>query len=112
MIAVFIYVCSGMLAALSQLLLKIAADRNGQVKGLKKYLNLRVISAYSIMFMTVFMNMVAMRYMPYKYTPILSTVSYVFVLILSRLCLKEKIRKKQAVGAVFIFTGIVIFNVG
>lgn len=110
MIAISIYVCSGMLAALSQLLLKIAANENGQMKGLKKLLNFKVIVAYGMLFATIFMNMIAMRYMPYKYTPILATISYIFVLILSRLCLHEKIKKKQMMGTILIFAGIVIFN--
>ena len=58
------------------------------------------------------MNMIAMRYMPYKYVPVLAPVSYIFVLLLSYFILKENINKKQIIGTILIFFGIVIFNIG
>lgn len=109
-IAIFIYTCSGMMAAISQLLLKVAAQQNEESKGLQKILNTKVIFSYLILFVTIFMNMIAMRYISYKYTPILATISYVFVLLFSRVGLKESISKKQMVGMILIFTGIIVFN--
>ena len=107
-LAVLIYVCSGMLAAVSQLLLKISAQKQKK----KNYLiDLRVIVSYGILFTTIFMNMIAMRYMPYKYVPVLAPVSYIFVLLLSYFILKENINKKQIIGTILIFFGIVIFNI-
>lgn len=99
-----------MLAAVSQLLLKIAAQKNKEAKGVMRLLDARVIAAYIMLFATIFMNMIAMRYMPYKYTPVLATISYIFVLLLSYFGLKERINKKQIAGTLLIFAGIVVFN--
>lgn len=109
-LAILIYCCSGMLAAVSQLLLKIVAEKNKKNVGLQKLLDIRVILAYGMLLSTIFMNMIAMRYMPYKYTPVLATISYVFVLLLSYFVLKERINKRQFFGTLLIFAGIVVFN--
>ena len=110
-IATFIYICSGLLVALSQLLLKIDAKENKRGIGMKKILNVRVIAAYATLFVTIFMNMFAMRYILYKYTPILATMSYAFVLLLSCFFLGEHISRRQWIGVVLIFAGIVVFNI-
>ncbi len=109
-IAIIIYTCSGLLAAVSQMLLKIAAEKNKEASGIRRLLNIRVIISYLMLLCTIFMNMIAMRYMPYKYTPVLATISYVFVMLLSYFVLRERISKKQVIGMVMIFTGIVVFN--
>ncbi len=109
--AMLIYLVSGILAAISQLLLKIAADGSKQKAGYRKFLDIRIIIAYSLLFLTIFMNMIAMRYLPYKYTPVLATISYIFVLLLSHFYLHEKISKKQSVGTILIFLGIIVFGI-
>ncbi|MCI8779913.1 MAG: EamA family transporter [Lachnospiraceae bacterium] len=108
-VATLIYVCSGGLAALSQLILKSAAKRS-ENRGGKRIFNLKVIIAYCILFMTIFMSMFAMRFISYKYVPVLTTISYVFVFLLSYFVLKEHITKKQIMGVFLILLGIVIYN--
>lgn len=109
-LAIFIYTCSGMLAGVSQLLLKISAQKRKTARGLKRLFDVKVIVAYLMLFLTIFMNMIAMRYMPYKYTSALATISYIFVLLLSRFGLKEQIDKRQIAGIILICAGIVVFN--
>ena len=81
-IAVFLYGFSGLIAAISQLLMKLEAKRNIGESGIRRILHFRVIVAYGLMFATILINMVAMRYVPYKYAPVLGTFSYIFVLLI------------------------------
>lgn len=108
-ISIYIYTTSGAIAAISQLLLKTAAVKFGGKSRIKKILNWRIILAYSMLILTLFMNMIALRFIPYKFATVLSTLSYIFVLLLSRFALKEIIDKKQAIGIILIFCGIAIF---
>lgn len=109
-IAVFLYGCSGLIAALSQLLMKLEAEKSRGERGIRRILHIRVIVAYGLMFGTILINMIAMRYIPYKYVPVLGTFSYIFVLLLGYFGLKERIGKRKALGACVILLGIVIFN--
>ena len=45
-----------------------------------------------------------------RYGPVIDTAAYVFVLILSRLILKEKITKGKILGNLIIITGILIYT--
>lgn len=111
-IAVFLYVCSGLIAAVSQLLMKKEAGKHRDDRGIRRILHVKVMMAYGLMFSTIFINMIAMRYVPYKYTAVLGTFSYIFVLVLGYLVLKERIGKIRAAGACVILAGIVVFNWG
>lgn len=111
-IAVFLYICSGLIAAISQLLMKMEATKYKEENGIRRILHIKVMLAYGLMFSTIFINMLAMRYIPYKYTAVFGTFSYIFVMLLGYFGLKEHIGKIRAVGAGVILAGIVIFNWG
>ena len=42
---------------------------------------------------------------------ILQSLSFIFVIILSKLFLKEKISKKQVIGIIIIIIGIIVYSV-
>ena len=111
-IAVFLYVCSGLIAALSQLLMKKEAEKNKEEKGLRRILHVKIILADGLRISTIFINMFAMLYVTYKYVAVLGTFSYIFVLLLGYFIMKEQIGKIRAAGACVILVGIVIFNWG
>ena len=111
-IAIGIYTVSGLVAALSQLILKFAAMKPNGRQGLMQYLDYRIILSYGMLFATIFFNMIAMRYMPYKYAPVLASLSYVFMLILGRFVLHEEIGKKRMIGIILIFLGMFVFQIG
>ena len=110
-IAILLYIFSGFIAALSQYIMKKEAVKHKEETGIRRMLHVNVIFSYVLMFSTIFINMIAMRYIPYKYAPILTTFSYIFVLILGYYGLNERIGKKKALGAFFILLGVVIFNI-
>ncbi len=111
-IAIIIYIISGIVAATSQIMMKQDAVKNASDRGLKRLFHIRVIVAYFLMFGTIIINMIAMRYVPYKYTAVLATFSYIFVILLSRMVLKEKVTIKKYIGMAMILIGIFVFNLG
>ena len=111
-IAIGIYAASGFIAAISQLILKIVALKDNGKIALMQYADIRIIVAYTMLLSTIFLNMIAMRYIPYKFVPVLSSLSYVFVLILGKVILRENIGKKRMMGILLIFAGIFIFYSG
>ena len=62
---VLIYLITPLISALSQLLLKKAADDPSR-KGLKYYLNLRVIAAYALFFGCMLMNILALKTLVFR----------------------------------------------
>ena len=111
-IAIGIYTISGFVAAISQLILKFAALKPNGKQGIRQFCDIRIIASYVMLFSTVFFNMIAMRYMPYKYAPVLSSLSYVFVILLGRFVLHETIERKKMLGIVLIFGGMFVFYAG
>ena len=46
---------------------------------------------------------------PYKNEPIIESLGYIFVMILSNLILGEKITKKKIIGNLLILSGIILY---
>lgn len=108
----YLLVAMGVLAcSASQLLLKKSANMEHR-SPLYELLNWRVIVAYGIMFATLVTNIYAMSHgVMLKDMPILESLGYVFVPILSMLFLSEKIKKNNVIAIVLIIIGIIIFYV-
>lgn len=106
----YILVVIGIFASsCSQLLLKKSADKNN-VGLIRSMLNWRVIVAYVIFFGSLFINITAMsRGVQLKDLPILESLGYIFVPMLSYVVLKEKISKRTIVSIMLILTGIYVF---
>ena len=97
------------LSACSQLLLKKSADREHR-SFLRSMLNWRVITAYGIFFGSLLVNITAMsKGVKLKDMPILESLGYVFVPLLSYMVLKEEITKRTLVSIVLILIGIYVF---
>lgn len=106
----YILVIAGIfLSACSQLLLKKSADKK-HTSFIQSMLNWRVFFAYAIFFGSLVVNIAAMsKGVNLKDLPILESLGYVFVPLLSFFVLKEKITKKMLFSIILIFTGIIIF---
>jgi drug/metabolite transporter (DMT)-like permease len=109
MLSVIIMVCSALLAALSQVLLKLSANKK-HGSFWEEYLNVQVIVGYGLLLLTMFMNIFAYRGIEYKFGPILNSLSYVFVAFFGMVLLKEKLSKQKAIGLIMIILGVVVFN--
>lgn len=95
--------------AASQVLLKQSANKTYD-HPLKEYLNWRVILAYVIFFGVLIVNTYAFTKVDMKYGTIIDAFSYVFVMILSFVILREKFTKGQLIGNLIIIAGILIYT--
>lgn len=104
-----IYLLGVIISSFAQILLKKAANVKHDSK-IKEYLNFKTIFAYSIFFGATLCSVLAYKYVPLSMGPILGTVEYVFVAVLSFLLLKEKIGKKKLIGLITIIFGVLVFS--
>ena len=105
----FIVILGIFACACSQILLKESADKNH--KGwIREMLNWRVAVAYAIFFGSLLINITAMsKGVNLKDLPILESLGYIFVPVLSYLILKEKISKATIISMTLILSGIIVF---
>lgn len=102
-----IMVASIFIAAVSQILLKISANTS-HFGVIHEYLNIRVIIAYFLLFLTTIITVLALRYVPLYIAASVEALSQVFVYILGRIVLKEHTNKRKSIGMMIIIAGILI----
>ena len=96
-------------SAVSQVMLKKSAEKP-HASPLKEYLNPMVVGSYAIFFLSTFLTMYALKYVPLTYSPIIEPLSYIFVPVIGVLVLKERISKRRMLGIVIMFIGIAVFS--
>ena len=96
-------------SAISQILLKRSADMEHK-NWIREYLNWRVITAYSIYAVVLLLNIWAFTKVDMKYGAVIDTFTYVFVMVLSILLLRENIPKGRIVGNLIIMAGVIIYT--
>ena len=99
---------SVLVASFSQLLLKKGAQ-NHYANVIREYLNVWVISGYTLMVVSTLLTILAYKGLDYKNGPIIESLGFVFVMILSRIFFGEKNTDKKVLGNGLIFLGILIF---
>ncbi len=95
--------------AISQVLLKQSAGKTYK-SPIFEYLNWRVITAYGIAFSVLLLNTYAYTKVDMKYGAVIDTFSYVFVMILSYVLLKERFNRGQLIGNLIIITGVLVYT--
>lgn len=100
--AVFISCCA-------QIILKKSSQKKYD-SAIKYYLNFNVLIGYSMFIIPTLISVWAFKGIELKNAPILESIGYVYILILSKIFLKEKITKNKLIGNIIIILGIVIFN--
>lgn len=110
MIYVLIFIGSVFVSSVSQVLLKSSAGRTYQTIW-EEYLNVKVIVAYGMFFLSSLITIMAYKGVPLSMGPILEASGYIFVSVLSYIFLHEKISRKKMIGLAVILTGIVIFSI-
>ena len=96
-------------SAISQILLKQSANEE-HTSAIREYLNWRVVTAYLIFGAVLLINTYAYTQVELKYGPMLDTFTYVFVLILSCLVLKEKVSGGKLIGNLIIIMGVLVYT--
>ena len=96
-----------MIASVSQLLLKMSANKNHQ-SFIQSYINPLVISAYVLLSISMVLTSFAYRTIPLALGPVIETLGIVFVAVLSSFFLKEVHSKRYILGMVFIILGVIV----
>lgn len=102
-----LFLFSVFISSFSQILLKQSALENYDIK-IKEFLNIKVISAYSIFLISTVLTTIAYKEVPLYLGPVLESTGYIYISILSYFILKESLTKKQLMGNIFIILGILI----
>lgn len=100
-----VYLSSVLVASISQIILKKSAGKQYE-NPIREYLNLRVIIAYGMFFLSMFLTMYAYKGIPLSFGNLLEAAGYIFVPVLSYFFLHEKLTKIKLLGAVLIIAGI------
>ncbi len=106
---IIIFLLSVLVSSVSQLLLKMSANRQYETR-LAEYLNPKVIIAYALFFGATLITVLAYQYVPLSLGPVLESTGYIFVTLLGYFVLKEKIGKQKLLGMLVIIVGILLFN--
>ena len=101
---------SVLIASASQILLKKSTLKKYPTL-IKEYLNPYVIIGYGMMVLSTILTILAFKGLDYKNGPIIESVGYLFVMLLSWKFLNEKITKKKVIGNILILIGIVVFYI-
>lgn len=103
-------VSSVVVASVSQLLLKKGAlKKYGSF--LREYLNPWVIGGYFLMFGSVLLTISGLRGLDFFNAPIVESLGYVLVPVLSAVFFHEKITLRKSVGIGCIVLGMIIFYI-
>ena len=105
---VLILFASVIISAYSQILLKKAALSEYK-SFIYEYLNPSVIISYMIFFLAIFLDMIGLKKVPVSYIPIIESSSYVFVILFSKIFLKEEFSRKKIIAMILIMAGIAVF---
>ncbi len=106
---IIVWVISVLISSIAQVMLKAEANKEHESR-IKEYLNPMVVTAYAIFFLSTFLTMYALKYVPLTYSPIIEPLSYIFVPVIGVLVLKEKLSARRVLGIVIMLAGIVIFS--
>lgn len=104
-----IWMFSVFISSVSQVMLKIAANRTYDKK-IKEYVNPIVITAYGIFFVSTLLTMYALKFVPLTMSPIIESTSYIFVPVLGVFMLREKISRRRWLGMGIMLVGIFVFT--
>lgn len=101
-------IIAAFVTALSQILLKTQANTTGGKGFFSKFLNIRVIVSYGLLFLTLAINQIALRYVPLSVMPCITSTSFIWVFVMGALILKEKVSPRKVLGVAIIIAGVVI----
>lgn len=108
---ILLFLVSVFISSCSQIALKKSANQTHKNK-IAEILNPIVLGAYLCFFGASLLTVLAYQGVDLSWGPVLETTSYIYIMILSALFLKEKISFQKVFGNVIIILGIVIYAFG
>lgn len=103
-----ILILSLLIASISQVLLKKSAQKTYS-SVIREYLNPYVICGYGMMFVSMFLTIIAYSGMEFTNVQIVEATGYIMVMIFSYLFFHEKITLRKVLGMICIFVGIGVY---
>lgn len=103
-----IFVAGVIVAAFSQVILKMSA-RKTYPSLLREYLNPYVIAGYGLMVLSTVLTLLAYRGLDYKNGPVIESIGYILIMLLSLVFFGEKITRRKLLGNLLILVGIYVF---
>lgn len=103
-----ILLVSVFISAVSQVLLKISANRTHE-STVREYANPLVIGAYAIFIISTLLTVYAYKEVPLSLGPVLESTSYLYVTAFGALIFKEKVTPKKIAALALIVAGICVF---
>lgn len=100
---------SAFITAASQILLKKSANRQHK-RILFEYLNPYVIISYICYIGVLALNVFIYTKIDYRFGVIINSLSMVFIMILSKVILKENLNRKRIAANILIIAGIICFT--
>ncbi|MCI8654440.1 MAG: EamA family transporter [Clostridia bacterium] len=107
---IVIFIISVCISSTSQILLKKSTEIERGNK-LKEYLNIYVISAYGLLFLSTLLTMFAYKKVNLSVGVVIEAIGYIIVAVLSYFFLKEKFTKNKIIGIILIIIGVIIFGI-
>lgn len=104
----FYILITAFFSAVSQIMLNISADKKYKKK-IFEYLNPWVLGSYAVLALVLFANVYILKFVQLKVAHVIAASTYIFVLFLSRIILKEPFTFKKILGNILIVIGIVVF---
>lgn len=106
-LSILIYLFSVFISSMAHILLKKGSSSELKCSKFKK--NIVVLSSYSVFVISAVITTIALGGVEYKFTVVLESFSFIFILLFSKIYLKESITKKKLIGNSLIILGIIIF---
>ncbi|MBR1707616.1 MAG: multidrug ABC transporter [Clostridia bacterium] len=98
------------ISSFSQILLKKSTKQHYD-SFITEYLNPFVILGYTMMIVSTLLIIAAYRGLDYKNGPIIESLGFILVMILSYLFFDERISQRKLLGYILILLGVIIFYI-
>lgn len=98
------FIISIIIASFSQILLK----KGSMQKNI--YINIYTILGYFIMFLSTILTLYGYKNVSLIFSQLLQSTSYLFVMILSKIFLREKISLNMIIGNILIVISLLLYN--
>ena len=100
------------ISSCAQLLMKASAVKKKQSSILEKFLNIRIMTAYSMMMLSSLISVLCLRHLQLQYVPMIEATGFLWVPLLSFLILREKPTRYNVIGGIIIVSGMILFTIG
>lgn len=108
---IIIFLLSVFISSCSQIVLKKSANKTYDNK-IKEIFNPMVLGAYICFFGASLLTVFAYKGVDLSWGPVLETTSYIYIMILSAVFLKEHVTKRKIMGNTVIIIGIIVYALG